>query len=786
MKNLSYPDLEEALHQSTIVNHPILTHIEAFSSSDSTTEKVAKSKRFKNKKVDDTIKDNKMMSPSKKRRRTFRDDDLGPYWQTPSSKPPRTSMSTLVDKIEINGFQNDSFHKNIDQNSISLPSLSPSKSLIILNGGDDFINTEREKSFTVENIKRDSHRPRGNTKFCSLQQLSVITSSSHKLKRSLTETDVQGANVVSHELEDSDEITREISKEVAANEISKEQEVGLQELFSIPVTCKIFDGQRKEGILAIVQVSKVTAVARFVAEELKIDLDLHSAFIDEINSLVQFKDLQGKLFNFNLKKEDVEVLKDVCAFSKDVCEFTLRIRSISRDFQNSGVKDNIHDEQLKAMLTDIKEASGVEYNSENDIKLPHDQSNVTSLIACESIQIDRVAKWKTDLLLNLEFLCKLSTLNTNQPFTLISDIDADLPQALFKRQKKTNKNERACTIPIFDGDLQNGVMSFTTMKNLGEGGFGYVLKASKISVIVASLRKINIDSAAIKVGRNIGYLIWESIIHLRIQFRLQKDENLYQVYSQSFIPPLSLLIFRNASVMIMKYGDLGNLITAGNMLHNQAISPFTKQDFEYCVLCIALQALRSITALHSCDILHADVKTDNWVLRTNETGSDIHLCLIDFGKAIDLKELKEILGSSSVAITGSSAIKHFECHEMLSNEPWTFQADYYGLCASIHNLLFLEELKVVSLTAIEAARSGFFLALEDGKNSNVQVPSKSLKRYWDHEIWTAFYYILLNGNEIVTPKDLKPLILLFENKILRTDERVREVIFSLKKRNYIS
>lgn len=741
------------------------------------------------------------MSPSKKRRRTFRDDDLGPYWQILSSKPPRASMSTLVDKVEITDFQTDSFHKNIDRNYTSSPqlSLSTSKSLIVLNDGDDFINTERKKSFTVENIKSDSHRRRRNTKSCSLQQLSVVTSSSHKLKRSLTETDVQGANVVTHELEDSDEISREcfskdfghrinaekeIGREVAANdtnsnEISQEQVVKPQELFSIPVTCKIFDGHRKEGILAVAQVSKVTAVARYVAEEFKIDLDLHSAVIDEINSLVQFKDLQGQIFNFNLQnKEDVEILKEVCAFSKDVCEFTLRIRSISRDFQNSGVQNNIRDEQLKAMLTDITETSEIEDNSKDDIKLPHDQSNVTSLIGCESIQIDRVAKWKMDLLPNLEFLCQLSTLNTNQPFTLISDIDADLPQALLKRQKKMNKKERECTIPIFDGDLQNGVMSFTTMKNLGEGGFGYVLKASKISVIVTNLRKINIDSAAIKVGRNIGYLIWESIIHLRIQFRLQKDDILYQIYSHSFIPPLSLLIFRNASVMIMKYGDLGNLITAGNMLHNQAISPFTKQDFEYCVLSIALQALRSMTALHSCDILHADVKTDNWVLRTNETGSDIQLCLIDFGKAIDLKELKEILGSSSVAITGSSAIKHFECHEMLSNEPWTFQADYYGLCASIHNLLFFEELKVVSLTAIEAARSGFLMALEDEKYSNVQVPSKSLKRYWDHEIWTAFYYILLNGNEITTPKDLKPLILLFENKILKTDERVREVIFS--------
>jgi len=289
-------------------------------------------------------------------------------------------------------------------------------------------------------------------------------------------------------------------------------------------------------------------------------------------------------------------------------------------------------------------------------------------------------------------------------------------------------------------------------------------------------QKLTVDLAAIKVGRNIGYLIWESIVHLRMQFRLQDDIKLSSIYAQNFMPPMSLLIFKNASVMIMKYADLGNLVSAANMLHNQSISPFTQVHFEFCVIYITLQALRILVALHSADIVHADMKTDNWVLRSNEEGTQINLCLIDFGKAIDLKELKELSGSTSVGIVGSSAIKHFECQEMLSDQPWTFQADYYGLCASIHNLLFSEDMQIRHLTVAEAVTNGYLSAANDIEtNSDVQIPRLTFKRYWDQTLWCEFFYSLMNEKDISNPKDLGRLIDLFERKISGIDENIREV-----------
>eukprot|EP00596_Hydrurales_sp_CCMP1899_P003263 CAMPEP_0119046188 /NCGR_PEP_ID=MMETSP1177-20130426/44960_1 /TAXON_ID=2985 /ORGANISM="Ochromonas sp, Strain CCMP1899" /LENGTH=79 /DNA_ID=CAMNT_0007018987 /DNA_START=17 /DNA_END=253 /DNA_ORIENTATION=- len=43
--------------------------------------------------------------------------------------------------------------------------------------------------------------------------------------------------------------------------------------------------------------------------------------------------------------------------------------------------------------------------------------------------------------------------------------------------------------------------------------------------------------------------------------------------------------------------------------------------------------------------------------------------------------------------------------------PWSYQADYYGVCTCIHQMLYLQPLTTMTGTAIEAHRRGFHLEL---------------------------------------------------------------------------
>lgn len=175
-----------------------------------------------------------------------------------------------------------------------------------------------------------------------------------------------------------------------------------------------------------------------------------------------------------------------------------------------------------------------------------------------------------------------------------------------------------------------------------------------------------------------------------------------------------------------------------------------------------IQMVQALSCLHSCHIIHTDIKTgksgyftnllltfytvDNWVLKSD--GNCIRVCMIDFGKAKDLstdstslyrsilnhKESANITQksdslrskfnspttinrkaknsyavqniktssdsspnfdlekgkSNNLVFTGNSGAKGFSCQEMLNDLPWTYQADYYGLCSCLHQMLYLE------------------------------------------------------------------------------------------------
>ena len=67
---------------------------------------------------------------------------------------------------------------------------------------------------------------------------------------------------------------------------------------------------------------------------------------------------------------------------------------------------------------------------------------------------------------------------------------------------------------------------------------------------------------------------------------------------------------------------------------------------------------------------------------------------------------------------------------MREMRPWTYQADYYGLASIAYCLLFGKYMETTS-----------FVGDDGRKTYKIQQP---LRRYWQTELWTRFFHLMLN------------------------------------------
>ncbi|KAF4525049.1 hypothetical protein B566_EDAN001963 [Ephemera danica] len=153
------------------------------------------------------------------------------------------------------------------------------------------------------------------------------------------------------------------------------------------------------------------------------------------------------------------------------------------------------------------------------------------------------------------------------------------------------------------------------------------------------------------------------------------------------------------------------------------------------VIYLTLQILKLVQALHKVQIIHADLKPDNFLIIPSKDQYFASLHLIDFGRCIDM----------SLLPTGSSFRTTFKCAdsrciEMRTNRPWTYQLDFYGVAATIHCLLF-------------------------GKYMNVKevrgrwMPTCKPKRFWEQTpLYEKLFETLLNVESCDKQPDLQPFI----------------------------
>ena len=106
------------------------------------------------------------------------------------------------------------------------------------------------------------------------------------------------------------------------------------------------------------------------------------------------------------------------------------------------------------------------------------------------------------------------------------------------------------------------------------------------------------------------------------------------------------------------------------------------------------------------------------------------VCLIDFGRGIDMKQFVP-----NVAFIADWKTTEADCAEMRELRPWTYQIDYHGLAGIIHSLLFGKYMETIG----EKAGT----ALDQGATKTYKI-RENLKRYWQTEIWSEVFHLLLN------------------------------------------
>ncbi|CRG90711.1 checkpoint serine/threonine-protein kinase [Talaromyces islandicus] len=285
---------------------------------------------------------------------------------------------------------------------------------------------------------------------------------------------------------------------------------------------------------------------------------------------------------------------------------------------------------------------------------------------------------------------------------------------------------------------------------------------------------------------------WEFYMIRTAQDRIAATPSLSRA-ADSIVRAHELHIFKDESFLIEDYRGQGTLLDLVNIIRTEAMTTTGNAEAgmdEALSMFFAVELFRTIEALHTCGILHGDVKPDNCLVRFDSTKnyssssslpsppsesllslgdenaavnpSEAHysarghcgwrergLMLIDFGRGVDMKAFRP-----DVKFVAEWEMSQHDCTEVREMRPWTYQIDLYGVAVTIHAMLFGKYLECVPVDPRNLGSGGRdsfndnnnqAVTDDDGDNlSKHYRVRESFKRYWDREIWTDVFDLLLN------------------------------------------
>ncbi|KFP65277.1 Mitotic checkpoint serine/threonine-protein kinase BUB1, partial [Cariama cristata] len=294
---------------------------------------------------------------------------------------------------------------------------------------------------------------------------------------------------------------------------------------------------------------------------------------------------------------------------------------------------------------------------------------------------------------------------------LICKFLSELPKPL---HTYANYFEWKSTLPSIKlkNELPLGSSSFHVDCLVGEGAFAQVYQAS----ILDASNPRNNQKVIFKVQKPANP--WEFYIATQLAERINPSiRHLYiHFYSAHF--------FQNGSILVGELYNYGTLLNAINIYKKlpEKVMP------QALVIYFAVKILYMVEELHSCRIIHGDIKPDNFILGERFLDNDTcdidglahGLTLIDLGQSIDMKLFPE-----GTAFTAKCETSGFQCIEMLTQKPWNYQTDYFGIAATVYCMLFGTYMQV--------------------KNENgIWKPEGTFRRLANAELWKEFFESMLN------------------------------------------
>ncbi|KAI1345227.1 Mad3/BUB1 homology region 1-domain-containing protein [Xylariaceae sp. FL0016] len=211
-----------------------------------------------------------------------------------------------------------------------------------------------------------------------------------------------------------------------------------------------------------------------------------------------------------------------------------------------------------------------------------------------------------------------------------------------------------------------------------------------------------------------------------------------------------LHLYQDEGFLLLPYHPHGTLLDVINFFREQ---PSGVMD-ETLAMFFTVELLRTVEALHARGILHGDLKPDNCLLRLDalpgeQLGSqwladgsggwaERGIVLIDFGRGIDMRAFEP-----DVQFVADWKTTSQDCAEMREGRPWTWQIDYHGLAGIVHTLLFG---RYIETTRADAGGLG----TSAGRKYKIR---ENLKRYWQTDLWSACFDMLLNPGSHVKGED---------------------------------
>ncbi|XP_072030950.1 uncharacterized protein [Amphiura filiformis] len=241
-------------------------------------------------------------------------------------------------------------------------------------------------------------------------------------------------------------------------------------------------------------------------------------------------------------------------------------------------------------------------------------------------------------------------------------------------------------LPGIGPDLAVGLGNelYTISEKVGQGAFATIYSANILDEDDFELDGGD-KNVALKVEK--PACPWEFYISKQLQIRTKKLGGVN--VSKSLMDIENAYLFDNGSCLITELYTSGTLLDVVNRCGKDGLP-------EAVIVYFSIELLHLMEKMHTSQIIHGDIKPDNILLTNMDTGDfngnegypaisegyTKYIKLIDMGRGIDMS-----LFPAGTVFTARSGTSGFDCVEMQTGRPWTFQTDLYGLAGTLFCML---------------------------------------------------------------------------------------------------